>query len=200
MRVGTRTASGGFLMPESNWLQDVLISLRTQTATWMVAFVIGIFGVFSSNIIESIKFSLTRADLRTKQYEEMATQISSYIFDSELTTEIIENNWTTREVMTERVNEYNTAITTLRKNEFLYSAWLHKYWTKNASLDFDRFMISVREFDAAIHSINDELEAVNITKKKDKIDTKRAQDVLKLMKSAVQKMRDDGRALLRSLS
>jgi len=102
--------------------------------------------------------------------------------------------------MTERVNEYNTAITTLRKNEFLYSAWLQKYWDKNASVEFDRFMTSVREFDAAIHSINDELEAVNITKKKDKIDTKRAQDALKLMKPAVQKMRDDGRALLRSLS
>jgi hypothetical protein len=150
-------------MPENGWLDTIGTSLKTQTATWLVAFLIAILGLFSSRITESIKFSLNRADLRTKQYEELASEVSQYIFSAELNAEFIQNDWTTKQTMTELLKEYNKSITTLRKKEFMYLSWIQKYWGKNETAQFESFMKTVREFDLAIHSLNDEFEAVNIT-------------------------------------
>ena len=71
------------------WWQGLTSSLKTQTATWLVAFLISILGLFSGKLTESIKFGLNRADLRTNQYDELATEISQYIFSAELTTKFI---------------------------------------------------------------------------------------------------------------
>ncbi len=178
------------------WLEGLSTSLKTQTATWLVAFLIGIFGLFSSHITESVKFALNRADLRTKQYEEVATEISAYIFSAELNTEFIENGWTDKKTMTDLIVEYNTAITSLRKKEFVYAAWVKHYWSDKQLAAFDAFMTSVTAFDKAIHSLNDEFEKVNVTGKQEKIDLGRAKKALEQMKPAAKKLRDDGRALL----
>jgi len=186
--------------PNPTWLQGLAISLKTQTATWLVAFLIGILSLFSGDITESVKFGLNRADLRTKQYEELATEISQYIFSAELNTEFIERNWTTKKTLTDLANEYNTSITSLRKKEFVYAAWIKKYWGKEQSTKFDAFMESVREFDKAIHSLNDEFEKVNITGKQQKVDPQRAKEALKLLQPAATKLRERGHSLLVSLS
>jgi len=186
--------------PNPTWLQGLGTSLKTQTATWLVAFLIGIFGFFSGRITESVKFALNRADLRTKQYEELAIEISQYIFSAELNTEFIENNRTTKTTLTELVTEYNTSITTLRKKEFVYVAWIQKYRGKKESTKFDDFMITVREFDKAIHSLNDEFEKVNITGEADKVDPERAKEALKLLQPPAKKLREQGRAFLVSLT
>ncbi len=47
------------------WYSALLKSLREQTSTWLVAAVIAILTVFSNRIVESIKFVLNRADLRS---------------------------------------------------------------------------------------------------------------------------------------
>jgi hypothetical protein len=182
------------------WLQGLVTSLTTQTATWLVAFLIGILTLFSGRITESVKFALNRADLRTKQYEELATEISTYIYFAELNTEFIENGWTTRKTMTELITEYNTAITSLRKKEFIYAAWVKRYWGTAQLLKFDEFMQSVAAFDKAIHSLNDEFEKVNINGSQEKIDPDRAKDALKELKPAVAKLRADGRTFLESLN
>ena len=184
----------------STWLQGIAVSLKTQTSTWLVAFLIGILGLFSGHITESIKFALNRADLRTNQYEELATEISQYIFSAELTSEFIDNNWTTKETLTELINEYNTSITTLRKKEFVYIAWIKKYWGNSQSVKFDEFMEAVRKFDKAIHSLNDEFEKVRITEERDKVDPERAKEALKLLQPAAQKLRVKGREFLASLA
>src|SRR6185436_5688952 len=93
------------------WLQGLVTSFKTQTATWVVAFLIGILTLFSGRITESVKFALNRADLRTKQHEELATEISAYIFSAELNAEFIENGWTSKKAMTDLITEYNAAIT-----------------------------------------------------------------------------------------
>src|ERR1039457_6332335 len=181
------------------WLDNIKSSLKTQTATWLVAFAIAILWLFSSHITESVKFALNRADLRTKQYEELATAVSHYIFSAELNTEFIEHDWTTKATMTELVKEYNESITTLRSKEFVYQSWIHKFWGNNEADQFESFMKSVREFDSTVHSLNDEFEEVNIKGSKPKIDRKRAEEALKVMKPAIDNMRKQGRALLAAI-
>lgn len=182
------------------WLAGIATSLKTQTATWLVVFMIGILSLFSGRITDSVKFALNRADLRTKQYEELAIEISQHIFSTALTTEFIENNWTTEKALTDLLTEYNTSITTLQKKEFVYATWIQKYWEKEQSEKFDAFLESIREFDKAIHSLNDEFEKVTITKEQRKVDPQRAKEVLKLLQPAATKLRERGRSLLVSLS
>jgi len=98
------------------------------------------------------------------------------------------------------IKEYNTSITTLRKNEFVYSAWIKKYWDKEELAKFDGFMVSVHKFDQAVHSLNDEFEKVNITKKEQKIDPKRAKEALAVLQPGAAKLREDGRGLLTALN
>lgn len=184
---------------QDGWLDNIKSSLKTQTATWLVAFAITILGLFSSHITESVKFALNRADLRTKQFEELATEVSQYIFSAELNTEFIEHDWTTKATMTELLKEYNESITTLRKKEFVYQSWIQRFWGKNEADRFESFMKYVREFDSSVHSLNDEFEEVNIKGSKPKIDRKRAEEALKVMKPAIDNMRKQGRALLAAI-
>lgn len=186
-------------MSDLTWFDTIKESLKSQGATWFVGLIIAIVTLFSSQLIESIKFALNRADLRTRQYEELATEVSQYIFAAELTVEFIENDWTTKKSMDERITEYNQSITTLRKKEFVYLAWVRKYWSREEENQYEKFMQSLRAFDSAIHSLNDEIEAVSITESKKKIDRKRAEEALKVMKPAVENMRENGKLFLTSL-
>lgn len=187
------------------WLEGIAASFKTQTASWLVAFLIGILTIFSGQITESVKFALNRADLRTEQYirteqyKELATEISQYIFSAELNTEFIKNDWTTKKALTELITDYNESITKLRKNEFVYAAWIQKYWGEKESAKFDAFMEAVHEYDKSLHSLNDEFEKVNITGEQDKVDQERAKKALDLLQPAAQKLREQGRDLLYSL-
>jgi hypothetical protein len=186
-------------MPTPTWFEGLATSLKTQTATWLVAFVIGLLGLFSGRVTESVKFALNRADLRTKQYEELATDVSAYIFAANLTTEFIENGWTTKEALTDLVTDYNNSITSIRKKEFVYEAWIKKFWGSAQLSKFNEFLQSVAGFDKAVHSLNDEFEKVNITKTQQKIDPARAKEALQQLKPDADKVRQNGRALLESL-
>ncbi len=181
------------------WMQGLASSLKTQTATWLVAFLLGILGLFSGQITESVKFALNRADLRTTQYDELATEISQYIFSAELNTELIGSSSTTKDTLKKVVGEYNTYILTLRKKEFVYAAWIQKYWGDSQELKFKVLMQSIRQFDNALHSINDELGKI-ANRKKETIDPERAKEAMVLMQPAVKKLREDGYALLISLN
>ena len=181
------------------WWQGLTSSLKTQTATWLVAFLIGILGLFSSQLTESIKFALNRADLRTEQYDELATEISQYIFSAELSTEFIGSGVTTKDTLTKVVTEYNTSIVMLRKKEFVYVAWVDKYWNKDQVLKFEAFMKSVRQFDEAVHSINDELGKVS-KGEAEMLDPQRTEEAMALMEPALKNLREDGYAFLLSLN
>lgn len=182
----------------STWWQDLSSSLKTQTATWLVAFLLGILGLFSGQITESVKFSLNRADLRAKQYDELSLEASQYIFYAEMSTEFIGSSSTTKNTLEEVVTEYNTSLVTLRKKEFVYAAWVQKYWGNSQALKFEEFMKSVRQFDKAVHSINDELGKMS-KGEKEAIDPKRSQEAITLMEPALKELREDGYALLISL-
>jgi hypothetical protein len=180
-------------------LDSIVSSLKTQTATWVGTLVVAILAVFSSYFTEKIKFALNRADQRTKQFEEIATEVSHYIFSAELNREFIEHGWTTESTMKKLLDDYNESVTALRKKEFVYQSWIQKFWGKKEADQFKCFMKSVREFDSTVHSLNDEFENVNIKKKADKIDPKRAEEALKVMNPAIEDMRRQGSAFLTTI-
>jgi hypothetical protein len=62
-----------------------------------VGVVIAVLSIFSTHLTESIKFSINKADLRSKSYEELSGDLSEYVFASKLCAENIERNMTTRE-------------------------------------------------------------------------------------------------------
>lgn len=186
-------------MSDPSLFDSIKFSLKSQGATWFVALLIAILTAYSSRITESIKFALNRADSRTKQFEELAQEVSQFIFNVELVTEFIEKDWTIKETLTGLITDYNNSIKILRQKEFVYLAWVQKYWDRMHVKQYETFMQSVRDFDAAMHLLNDEFEAVNITGTKPKVDRKTAEAALKEMKPASESVRDRGKALLLSL-
>ena len=71
---------------------------------------------------------------------------------------------------------------------------------KDKVAQFEMFFKSVRTYDSAIHSLNDEFEAVNIIGSKPKIDRRRAEEALKTIQPAFENMRVLGSQLLTALS
>ena len=179
-------------------MSSIIESLKSQTGIWFVGAVITVLTIFSSQLSEKIKLHLNKADLRTKQYEELAVEISSFIFSAELSVEFIENEWTTKETLAWLISDYNESLTMLRKKEYVYLAWLKKYWGDEELKNFDGFMKSLKIFDYSIHTLNDEFEAV-LYKEKEKVDSKVSSIAIENMKSELSKLRDNGRILLEAL-
>jgi hypothetical protein len=175
-------------MPETSWLKPIFDSFKTQTATWLVTFLIALLTLFSSKITESVKFALNRADLRSKYYEEIAMDLSEFIFQAELTVEFVHNGWTTPHALVPLVKDYNDSITKFRKKEFVYTSWVGHYWGEDKATKFATVAEAVKEFDKAIHSLNDELEAVNIKKSKPKMDPEKAKQAVGRMRPALEKL------------
>jgi hypothetical protein len=182
------------------WESGLGTSLRTQTATWFIGVVIAVLSVFSSHLTEKIKFSINRADLRVKSYETLSQDLSVYVFASENCQESIEHNLTTKDAMTPLVKDYNDAIDKLRKNEFVYRSWLSRYWGKDDVARFSDVMTSARSIDQTFHSLNDEFEAVNITKSKQKIDDERAKKAASEMRPKLDLLRSQVQTLLETSS
>jgi hypothetical protein len=187
-------------VPKSAWTRlggaGLGASLRTQTATWFVGVVIAVLSVFSSHLTESIRFSINRADLRSKSYEELSRDLSEYVYASKLCQENIERNLTTRDAMLPLIVEYNDAITKLNKNEFVYRSWLSRYWGREDAARFSDVMATARSVDRTFHSLNDEFEAVIINKSKPKVDDERAKKAATEMRPKLDALETQVRALL----
>jgi len=150
----------------NSWSQAVVESLKSQTATWFIGFLIALLTVFSSTITERIRTALNSADIRSKNYEDLASDMSEYMFESELTVEFIEHGWTTADSL----KDYNESITKLRKKEWVYSSWIGRYWGERKAKEFAQCMDTVKTFDHNVHGLNDEIKAVVICKTKKKFD------------------------------
>jgi hypothetical protein len=181
------------------WLSSVVESLKAQAAIWFVGFVISLLAIFSSNITESIKSSLNRADVRSKYYEELAQNLSDFDFEAELAVEYIGNGLTEAEGLIPLINEYNESITTLRKKEYVYLSWVNRFWGKSGLADLERSYDAVKSFDSAIHSLNGEFEAVNIKKTQQKVDPKKAEDALVRLRPALADFQERSKKLLLEL-
>jgi hypothetical protein len=132
-----------------------------------------------------MRLALNHADLVSKYYEELATNLSEYRFQAELVVEYVEHGWTTARTLETLDKEYNESITKLREKEWVYQSWIRRYWGERQAIAFDRCMTTVKAFDSEVHNLNDEIEAVVIKKTKEKFDTGIADAAVTRLKPAL---------------
>jgi hypothetical protein len=177
------------------WLANVGSSLRTQTATWFVGVLIAILSLFSSKLTDTIKAALNRADLRTNSFEQIARDLSEYVFVTELVQEYLQGGFTGAAAIEPTVKDYTDSITKLRKNELVYRSWLARYWSARDLNTFSRVMNDVRGLDHVVHELNGELDLI-ARKKKEEIDGTRAKDVAAKMTPVLDQLRSEVQTLL----
>lgn len=145
-------------------------SIKEQTVVWLVGFLIGILTHFSSKITESIRVAINSADLGSQNYEQLAMDLSEFIFQAELIEEFINKGWTTKKSLEPLILEYNASVSKLRRREYVYLSWSDRYWSKDRTDTLQDIMASVKQFDERIHALNDEFEKVIIVAHQKKVD------------------------------
>lgn len=163
-------------------LDKIIESIRTYFVQWIGAALLTLLTVFSGYISENIRTSINRADLRIKQYEELTKELNKFVFSTELCVDMIENNWTRKETLTDWNGYYNGSIIALRQNEFVYRAWLNKYWNTKKVNEFDKLMTIAIRFDNEYRKLNDEIEIVLYSGKQIKINESTANDASRKLK------------------
>ncbi len=130
--------------------------INDNIAAWLAATIIALLTIFSDKILERIRFSVNRADLRVKYFEELAMDISTYMFWVEVFHERYQKGWTDDpEDLAGVAGELNVAMTTLRKKEYVYRSWVRKYWGSVVATEFINLMNRVKSVDVATHAFND---------------------------------------------
>ena len=130
--------------------------IRDKIGVWLATIIVALLTIFSDKILERIRFRLNIADLRTKYFEELATDLSTYLFYSELFHERYQKGWATDpEDLAAIGGAINGAITTLRKKEYVYRAWVRKYWGSTSVEQFAEVLAAVKSVDDAVHAFND---------------------------------------------
>jgi hypothetical protein len=122
---------------------------------WLAATIVALLSIFSDKILGRIRFSLNRADLRSKYFEELAVDLSTYIFWAEIFLERFQKGWIEPDDIGAIGGEVNGAITTLRKKEYLYLSWIKRYWGLAAEEQFSQVMVALKQVEDAIHAFND---------------------------------------------
>lgn len=130
-----------------------------NVGAWLAATLVALLTAFSDKLLERIRFRLNRADLRAKYFEELAVDLSTYIFFAEIFCERYQKGWANDpEDLASIGGEVNGAVTTLRKKEFVYRSWVHRYWGHDTVAQFTEVMAAVKAVDDALHVFNDEGE------------------------------------------
>jgi len=145
------------------WSSSLLQSFSNQAGTWFVGVVIAILSIFSGRITESIKFRLNRANLRTKYYEEIATQISHFIFIVDRIIKVFHTSWVDDSGRQAISGEYDSVTNSIRRKEYVYRSWVKKYWGVNQAASFSKVLEKIGKIDAELLRLN-ELETVDQTK------------------------------------
>jgi hypothetical protein len=133
--------------------------LTDHIETWAAVTVVALLGVFSDKILGGIRLRINRADLRVKYFEQLAVDLSAYIFWAEVYHEYFEKGWVETagpEWMTGLAGELNSAMTTLRTKEYVYRSWVRKYWGTRGSVRFGEVLDAVKATDLATHAFNNE--------------------------------------------
>lgn len=102
-------------------------------------------------IVDRIKFLWNRNDIRERQFEQFASDLSAFIFHSELMHEFYDKGWSTNQL----VEDYNKAITAFRTKEFVYLSWARRFWSKDDYEKFEKVIAAARSIDKTVHAFND---------------------------------------------
>ncbi|NEN97334.1 MAG: hypothetical protein F6K50_17930 [Moorea sp. SIO3I7] len=131
----------------------------------MVTSMIGLVAFSADKIVEHIKLAANRADQQISNYNELATDLSDYIFFTEVLVKFYSQGWTTKSSLNKIVPRYNNAIIKLRKREYVNLALVHRLWGKKSANEFTEIMSLVKRIDALVHELNTEAGAVDSGKK-----------------------------------
>ena len=137
--------------PQFSFLNELL----KEVAKWSVPLVGGLIAVFFTPLVENLKIRLSRADLRLRQYEELARDLSSFVFEAELQHEFLSSSWATAANLKAITESYNVAIVNVRGKELVYLSWAKKYWQPDEYKKFEAVLAQVRVVDANVHAFND---------------------------------------------
>jgi len=130
--------------------------VSNNVGAWLGATLVALPTVFSDKIIGRIRFRLNCADLRAKYFEELALDLSSYIFWAEVYNERFQKGWTSDpEDLSVLAGELNVAMVTWRKKEYVYRSWVRRYWGPAAAGEFGDLVNAVKSVDLATHAFND---------------------------------------------
>lgn len=181
-------------------------AIKEKLGVLVMAMVVSIGMVFSDKITESIKTALNRSEQRPAQQEKLAKDFSAYIFAAENEIEYFHSGLTTKTALNEvatALNEvataYNRAITTLRENEYVYFAIIHRYWGKKQVALYENFIASVRELDQQIHKFNPQILLV-VEGNQVAVDPKIADSLSKEALESLSKLQISAKQLLLALS
>jgi hypothetical protein len=139
-------------MKALDWLSDVIAS--EMVFKWTCGVLILILTIFSEKLLEKLKFAMNRANLRTKQFEQMAMDLSNYIFSTELLHEYYVHGFTDAKTLNPIVEEYNDAITVIRRKEHVYRSWVARFWKSNQRQEFEQLFSTIINLDKAVHSLD----------------------------------------------
>ena len=138
-----------------DWLGGIGHSLVNQTAIWIVSAVIAVLGVFSNRIAEKLRYSLNKADLNAKYYEEFAESISLFVLSIDRYINVYsDGEWASDADRSAIAEMYNSAANTLWKKEYVYYSWVHRHWSKKTGSMFEEAMALTRRIDSTLIQIN----------------------------------------------
>ena len=171
-------------------------SLTTQSIAYVLGGIFTVLAVFPAYFADRIKSGLNKANVREDKYTALAMSLSGYIFDCEQVEESLAKGRTTKKDFGPVIQDYNTDITALRKSDYANRMLLSKYWGAMYRDRFAALMKEVIAIDSTVHGLNDELEAVNVSESKSKVDPARASSTASALSGQLDKFRIDVENLL----
>lgn len=141
----------------TDWLADLLHSFASQAGAWFVGLVLAVLGAFSTRIVEKVKFALNRADARAKYYEEMAVDISHFVFIIDrLVNVYYGSRWASDDDKSAIASEYNEVMNKISRKEYVYRSWLQRFWSKDVADAFVLTMEKIRTVDRVLIRLNED--------------------------------------------
>jgi len=143
----------------SEWLAHFFHAFADQAGTWFVGIVLAIFGLFPARLVEKIRFALNRADARAKYYEEMAIDISHFVFIIDRLVKVsFGSTWARDDDKSGIAQEYNEVMNTLSRKEYVYRSWVRRFWDRKTAIAFDLTMDRIKAVDQLLILINEDGE------------------------------------------
>jgi hypothetical protein len=140
----------------SDWLTHFFHSFADQAGAWFVGIILAILGLFPARLVEKIRFALNRADARAKYYEEMAIDISHFVFVIDRLVKVyFGSTWASDDDKSAIALEYNEVMNTLSRKEYVYRSWVQRFWDKKTAKAFDLTMDNIKAVDHLLILINE---------------------------------------------
>lgn len=140
-----------FMSNNTPWLQDKVLPL-----IWTA--LVTIFMVFPQALADRLKTGLNIADQRIVVYKEVAKSASTFNYGVDgiyqVYSEGLQQGCLNIGFARKIVTDYNTSITEVMTNEYIYKAEVKKLWRKSIIASYDSLYEAMKSMDTAIHAMN----------------------------------------------